>query len=127
MTFDFVKCNLFHITPGPFAILLHELEHRFHVVGEAFDEPAVEVRKTKEGLDLLSTCCGGPLCNAGHLYGVHSNFAVGDDQAKILDRGLLELAFFVSKEELMFLKEFENKSSDAALFLHRFREDQDVI
>ena len=73
-------------------------------MGEAFDEPTIKVHKAEEGLDFLLIHGCGPLHHTRYLDWIHTNFALRNDKPKILDRGLLELAFFVSKKKFVLAK-----------------------
>jgi len=45
----------------------------------------VEVAKTKEGLDLLDSLWGGPICDSSHLGWVHGNVTILDNNAKVFN------------------------------------------
>src|SRR5258708_3237331 len=91
------------------------------------DKLPIEVHKAKEGLDLLDLNWGWPLCNSADLCRIHSDMVFQDDQSKVFDLLLLELAFlWLEKQPLP-----SEGSKDLADNLPVFREgggvDKDVV
>ena len=62
-------------------------------VGVILNEMTIKVAKTEEGLQVLEFLGLWPFCNARDFGRVHSNFAMGYDDAKVVDGSLVEGAF----------------------------------
>src|SRR5258708_20245172 len=62
-------------------------------IGEVTDKLPIEVHKAKEGLDLLDLHWGWPLHDSMDLHWIHTDVVLQNDQSKVLDLLLLELAF----------------------------------
>ena len=71
-------------------------------VGVILDEATIEVAKAKEGLQVLEFLRLWLFCNARDFGRVHSNFAVGYYDAKVVDGSLVEGAFLGFQVKVMF-------------------------
>jgi hypothetical protein len=63
-------------------------------LGESLDESSIEVTESQESLDLFYCMWCGPTSDPSQLCRVHPDLAIGNDDAKILNRGLCKDTFF---------------------------------
>src|SRR5260221_12772249 len=94
-----VECLLLSQAPDPLLGLAGEGVKGAGNIGKVTDELLIEVHKAKEGLDLLDLCWGQPLHNSADLCWVHGDMVFQDDQSKVFDLLLLELAFLWLEEQ----------------------------
>ena len=71
-------------------------------VGVILDKATVKVAKAKEGLEVLEFLRLWPFCNAGDFGRVHSNFAMGYYDAKVVDGSLVKGTFLGFQVKVMF-------------------------
>jgi hypothetical protein len=66
-------------------------------LGEVFNKASVEIGKPNKTPDFFEFCGWCPILDGLYLDRVYENFAGADDQSKIVDVGLLELALLGSE------------------------------
>ena len=91
------------------------------------DKLLVEVHKAKEGLDLLDLCWGQPLCNSVDLCQIHSNVVFQDDQSKVFDLLLLELAFLWLEKQPLPSEGGKDLADNLPVFGEGGGVDEDVV
>jgi hypothetical protein len=90
------------VVPDEIFTFLGEFKKRFGNVRVILDEATVKVAKAKEGLD-LGDCTGArPIGDSGEFCRVHFNLTLSDNNAKILDGGLVEEALLRLEIEVGF-------------------------
>src|SRR5260221_318694 len=91
------------------------------------DKLPIEVHKAKEGLDLLDLHWGWPLCNSMDLHRIHSNMVFQDDQSKVFDLLLLELAFLWLEKQPLPLEGSKDLVDNLLVFREGGGVDEDVV
>src|SRR3981189_277427 len=114
-------------TPDEPNILHGKIEQGASMLRKVRNESSVEVDKTDEGLDLLFVGRGRPLQHTSYLYWVHFDLVVRDDNTKVFDASLFELALLVSEVQLMTSQPFHNHAGNRPMFFQCRCEDEDVI
>src|SRR5258708_33878919 len=91
------------------------------------DKLPIEVHKAKEGLDLLDLNWGWPLCNSADLCRIHSDMVFQDDQSKVFDLLLLELAFLWLEKQPPPLEGSKDSADNLLVFGEGGGVDKDVV
>src|SRR5258708_21886935 len=91
------------------------------------DKLLVEVHKAKEGLDLLDLRWGQSLHNSVDLHWVHSDMVFQDDQSKVFDLLLLELAFLWLEKQPLPSEGSKDLADNLPVFGEGGGVDEDVI
>jgi hypothetical protein len=73
-------------------ILLSEVVKWLAYLREIFNETSIEIGKPNEASDFFKLHGWCSILDGFHFDRVHENFAGADDQSKVIDMGLLELA-----------------------------------
>jgi hypothetical protein len=68
-----------------------------------------------------------PVADGFNLGGVHADLSLMDNQAQVLDLGLLELAFLRSEVEVMLLQAGEDLVDNGAVLFQGRCEDKDIV
>jgi hypothetical protein len=96
-------------------------------LGEVLDEAAVEVGKPDESSDVTERLGDRPVADSFNLGGVHADLSLMDNQAQVLDLGLLELAFLGSEVEIVLLQVGKDLVDDGAVLFQGRCEDEDFV
>ncbi|KAG6896293.1 hypothetical protein C0992_009270 [Termitomyces sp. T32_za158] len=112
-----IKGPLLRVSPGLSYVPSGKVKQQLCMVGEILDELLIEVGEPQEGLYLLLVLGLWPLDYAGHLRWVHLCHTLRDDQSKVLNAGLLELALLQFEVELVQAEMVQDNSSDATMLL----------
>ena len=94
--------------PNEGYIFFGQSKQRSCDVGVILDEAMVEVAKAKEGLQVLEFLRLWPFRNARDFGRVHSYFAMGYYDAKVVDGGLVKRTFLSFQVKVMFGEAREN-------------------
>jgi hypothetical protein len=108
-------------------ILLGEVMKRPAYLGEVLDKASVEIGKPDEASNFFELRGWCPISDGLYLDQVHGNFAGADDQSKVVNVGLLELALLRLEVKIIFFETLENFVDDLPMFLKSGTPDQDVI
>ncbi len=113
--------------PAERHVLLGEIEERTCNLREPFNEPSVEVRKSRKDLNLLLLPGLWPFRYRSYLDRIHCDLVVRYDQSEVLDLLPLELALLRLEVQLVFPESFQDNPGDPTEFLPGFREHKDVV
>jgi len=96
-------------------------------IGEVMDELPIEVHKAKEGLNLLYLCRGRPFCDSTDLHQIHGNMVFQDDQSKVLNLLLLELAFLWLEKQPLLLEGSKDLADNLLVFREGMGVNEDIV
>ena len=82
--------------------LLGEVEQGACYARKILDKTALEVAKTKKGLDLLDGLWSGPISDSSHLGWIHRNMTVLDDNSKVFNGCLGKDTFLCLEIKVVF-------------------------
>ncbi|KAF8235155.1 hypothetical protein L208DRAFT_1258496, partial [Tricholoma matsutake] len=84
------------------------------------DKTLIEIDEAQERLHLFLIRGRQPSCDPIHLDRIHLHLTLRDNQAKVLDLGLLKLALVLTKVEF-------DEARDATVLFNCVSEDEDVV
>ena len=96
-------------------------------VGVVVNEMTVEVRETKEGLDVLHLVGFRPIGDGFHLIGGHGQSIGGKAEPKVFGGGGMELTILRFGEEIVFLEMSEDFADMSLMGFNILRIYEDVI
>ena len=94
---------------------------------EPLNEPTIEVHEPKECLHLLLGLGHRPFCDSCDFDWIHCDQPMCNYESKVFNLCVLEFAFVMSQEELVFVKSLQDQTCNVTVLLHGFRVDEDVI
>jgi hypothetical protein len=126
-SFERLESGLLCRAPYKEHIILGEVMKRPADLGEIFDEASVEIGKPNETPDFFEFCRWGPIADGFHFDWVHGNFAGTDDQSKVVNMGLLELALLGTEVQIVFFEMSKDFVDDLPVFLESGTPNENVI
>src|SRR5258708_24541211 len=91
------------------------------------DKLPIEVHKAKEGLDLLDLNWGWRFCTSAGLCRIHSDMVFQDDESKVFDLLVLELAFLWLEKQPPPLEGSKDSADNLPVFREGGGVDKDVV
>jgi len=94
---------------------------------EPLNEPTIEVHEPKECLHLLLGLGHRPFCDSCDFDWIHCDQPMCNYESKVFNLCVLEFAFVMSQEELVFVKSLQDQTCNVMVLLHGSSVDENVV
>jgi hypothetical protein len=113
---ELIKSLLLGGAPDKRNIFLGKIMKRAANLREVFDETLIEVSKANKALYFFEAFGDGPINDGFNFDWVHRDFAMTDNQTKIIYLGLFKFALFRTEIKIIHLKAMEDFVNDLMIF-----------